>query len=122
MDRQRYQHRTHRSHNLIPNLTVEENIQLFAGLYGVAGDRFAARRDWVLQMAGLESHRHRPTGALALGWKQRLALGCAVLHEPPILFRDEPSELWLRAKTVLYGNEDLPRGGRRKTSKESRKT
>jgi ABC-2 type transport system ATP-binding protein len=77
--------------SLYADLTVEENIQLFAGLYGVAGDRFAARRDWVLQMAGLESHRHRPTGALALGWKQRLALGCAMLHEPPILFLDEPT-------------------------------
>ena len=77
--------------SLYADLTVEENIQLFAGLYGVTGGRFAARRDWVLQMAGLESHRHRPTGALALGWKQRLALGCALLHEPPILFLDEPT-------------------------------
>jgi ABC-2 type transport system ATP-binding protein len=77
--------------SLYADLSVEENIQLFAGLYGVTGERLAARRDWVLQMAGLERHRHRPTGALALGWKQRLALGCAVLHEPPILFLDEPT-------------------------------
>jgi ABC-2 type transport system ATP-binding protein len=77
--------------SLYADLTVEENIQLFAGLYGVTGERLAARRDWVLRMAGLETHRHRPTGALALGWKQRLALGCAVLHEPPILFLDEPT-------------------------------
>lgn len=77
--------------SLYTDLTVEENIQLFAGLYGVTGERLVARRDWVLQMAGLESHRHRPTGALALGWKQRLALGCALLHEPPILFLDEPT-------------------------------
>jgi ABC-2 type transport system ATP-binding protein len=77
--------------SLYADLTVEENIQLFAGLYGVTGERLAARRDWVLRMAGLETHRHRPTGALALGWKQRLAIGCAVLHEPPILFLDEPT-------------------------------
>ncbi len=77
--------------SLYADLTVEENIRLFAGLYGVTGERFVERRDWVLQMAGLESHRHRPTGELALGWKQRLALGCAVLHQPPILFLDEPT-------------------------------
>ncbi|UCF39752.1 MAG: ABC transporter ATP-binding protein [Gemmatimonadota bacterium] len=77
--------------SLYADLTVEENIQLFAGLYGVTGERLAARHDWVLRMAGLQAHRHRPTGALALGWKQRLALGCAVLHEPPILFLDEPT-------------------------------
>jgi ABC-2 type transport system ATP-binding protein len=77
--------------SLYADLTVEENIQLFAGLYGVTGSRFAVRRDWVLEMAGLAAHRRRPTGELALGWKQRLALGCAVLHEPPILFLDEPT-------------------------------
>jgi ABC-2 type transport system ATP-binding protein len=77
--------------SLYADLTVEENIELFAGLYGVTGSRFAARRDWVLEMAGLATHQRRPTGELALGWKQRLALGCAVLHEPPILFLDEPT-------------------------------
>jgi ABC-2 type transport system ATP-binding protein len=73
------------------DLTVEENIALFAGLYGVTGARFRARRDWVLDMAHLESHRGQLTGDLPLGWKQRLALGCAMLHEPPILFLDEPT-------------------------------
>jgi ABC-2 type transport system ATP-binding protein len=77
--------------SLYPDLTVDENIRLFAGLYGVTGDRFVARRDWVLQMAGIAEHRHRLTAELSLGWKQRLALGCAVLHEPPILFLDEPT-------------------------------
>ncbi|NIN13441.1 MAG: ATP-binding cassette domain-containing protein [Gemmatimonadales bacterium] len=77
--------------SLYPDLTVEENIQLFAGLYGVTGGRFAERRDWVLGMAGLTEHRRRSTGELSLGWKQRLALGCAVLHEPPLLFLDEPT-------------------------------
>jgi ABC-2 type transport system ATP-binding protein len=77
--------------SLYPDLTVEENIAFFSGLYGVARSRRAARRDWVLEMAGLTDQRTRLTGELSLGWKQRLALGCAVLHEPPILFLDEPT-------------------------------
>ena len=77
--------------SLYADLTVDENIQLFAGLYGVTGERFAARRRFVLEMAGLEGHHGRLTGELPLGFKQRLALGCAVLHEPPILFLDEPT-------------------------------
>ena len=77
--------------SLYGDLTVDENIGFFAGLYGVDGERLAARRAWVLEMAGLAGERDRLTGELALGWKQRLALGCAVLHEPPILFLDEPT-------------------------------
>ncbi len=77
--------------SLYPDLTVLENIQLFAGLYGVTGPRLAERRDWVLEMAGLRDRQERLTGELPLGFKQRLALGCAVLHEPPILFLDEPT-------------------------------
>jgi ABC-2 type transport system ATP-binding protein len=77
--------------SLYGDLTVEENIVFFAGLYGVEGERLAARRAWVLEMAGLAGHDKQLTGELSLGWKQRLALGCAVLHEPPILFLDEPT-------------------------------
>lgn len=77
--------------SLYPDLTVLENIQLFAGLYGVSGSRLGERRDWVLEMAGLGEHKDRLTGQLPLGFKQRLALGCAVLHQPPILFLDEPT-------------------------------
>jgi ABC-2 type transport system ATP-binding protein len=77
--------------SLYADLTVAENIAFFAGLYGVTGARLAARRDWVLAMAGLTGRETRMTGELPLGWKQRLALGCAVLHEPPILFLDEPT-------------------------------
>ena len=77
--------------SLYADLTVEENIGFFAGLYGVNRARRAERRDWVLEMAGLTEHRARLTGELPLGWKQRLALGCAVLHEPPLLFLDEPT-------------------------------
>jgi ABC-2 type transport system ATP-binding protein len=77
--------------SLYSDLTVEENIAFFMGLYGVARDRRGERRDWVLEMSGLREYRRRPTGTLALGFKQRLALGCATLHEPPILFLDEPT-------------------------------
>jgi ABC-2 type transport system ATP-binding protein len=77
--------------SLYADLTVEENIGFFAGLYGVPRERRSGRRDWVLEMAGLADHRRRLTGNLPLGWKQRLALGCAVLHEPPVLFLDEPT-------------------------------
>ncbi len=77
--------------SLYGDLTVDENIAFFAGLYGVRGARLEARRAWVLEMAGLEDHDDQLTGELSLGWKQRLALGCAVLHEPPILFLDEPT-------------------------------
>jgi ABC-2 type transport system ATP-binding protein len=77
--------------SLYGELTVEENIAFFAGLNGVARARRGERRDWVLEMAGLRDHRARLTRELPLGWKQRLALGCAVLHEPPMLFLDEPT-------------------------------
>lgn len=77
--------------SLYGDLTVDENIELFSGLYGVTGERYRARRRWILDMSGLEEQRRRPTDLLPLGWKQRLALGCAMVHEPPILFLDEPT-------------------------------
>ena len=77
--------------SLYADLTVEENIDFFAGLYGVDRKRRAERKAWVLEMAGLRDKRNALTATLAAGWKQRLALGCAVLHEPPILFLDEPT-------------------------------
>jgi len=77
--------------SLYADLTVEENIRFFSGLYGVDRTRRLERRDWVLDIAGLTEHRRRLTGQLPLGWKQRLALGCAVIHEPTTLFLDEPT-------------------------------
>jgi ABC-2 type transport system ATP-binding protein len=77
--------------SLYNDLTVEENIAFFAGLYGVQGERLTARRAWMLEMAGLKDRTKRLTAELPLGYKQRLALGCAVLHEPPVLFLDEPT-------------------------------
>jgi len=77
--------------SLYPDLTVDENIALFGGLYDVERGRLGTRRDWILEMAGLEDAAGQITGQLPLGWKQRLALGCAMIHEPPILFLDEPT-------------------------------
>ena len=77
--------------SLYTDLTVRENIDLFAGLYGVTGRRLAERRAWILTMADLHDAEGRLTEDLPLGWKQRLALGCALIHEPPILFLDEPT-------------------------------
>ena len=77
--------------SLYTDLTVEENIHFFGGLYGVTGDRLKERKAWVLEMARLGDHRRRLVRDLPLGFKQRLALGSAVLHEPPVLFLDEPT-------------------------------
>ena len=77
--------------SLYDELTVEENIDFYSGIYRIPKDRKADRKTWVLNMAGLEQHRHSRTSELSGGWKQRLALGCAVLHEPPVLFLDEPT-------------------------------
>ena len=77
--------------SLYPDLTVEENIEFFAGLYEVTGERWVRRRDWVLETTGLADRRGSPTGTLPLGLKQRLALGTALMHEPAILFLDEPT-------------------------------
>jgi ABC-2 type transport system ATP-binding protein len=72
-------------------LTVEENITFFGGLYGLDRRTLAERRAFALSMAGLGGRERTLTRDLAGGWRQRLALGCAILHEPPILFLDEPT-------------------------------
>ena len=77
--------------SLYEDLTVEENIDFYSGIYRIPREKKAARKAWVLEMAGLEPHRRMRTGLLPGGWKQRLSLGCALLHEPPVLFLDEPT-------------------------------
>jgi drug efflux transport system ATP-binding protein len=77
--------------SLYDDLTVEENIDFFGGIYGVPRERRGERKEYVLRMADLAEGRRALTGTLSGGWKQRLALGCAILHEPPILFLDEPT-------------------------------
>jgi ABC-2 type transport system ATP-binding protein len=77
--------------SLYEDLTVDENIAFYGGIYGVEGERLAARRRWILAMAGLEARSGSLARELPVGWKQRLALGCAVVHEPRILFLDEPT-------------------------------
>jgi ABC-2 type transport system ATP-binding protein len=77
--------------SLYDDLTVDENINFFSGIYNVPQDRKPARKQWVLEMAGLGDNRNTLTRTLPGGYKQRLALGCAILHEPSILFLDEPT-------------------------------
>jgi len=77
--------------SLYETLTVDQNIAFFGGIYGLSRDRLAARREFVLEMAGLRGRERMLTRALSGGWRQRLALGCAILHEPPIVFLDEPT-------------------------------
>jgi ABC-2 type transport system ATP-binding protein len=77
--------------SLYKDMTVEENIDFYAGVYEVPPGRRADRKKWVLEMAGLRGKERTLAKDLAGGWKQRLALGCAILHEPEILFLDEPT-------------------------------
>ena len=77
--------------SLYEALTVDQNIEFFGGVYGVSAERMAARRAMVLEMAGLQGRERSLTRTLAAGWRQRLALGCAILHEPSIVFLDEPT-------------------------------
>ncbi len=77
--------------SLYEDLTVKENIEFFGGVYGLDNDRLRSRRNWAIDMAGLTGRERILARELPGGWKQRLALGCALLHEPPIVFLDEPT-------------------------------
>ena len=77
--------------SLYEALTVDQNIRFFGGIYGLEGPRYQERRRFALDMAGLVGRESTLTRDLAGGWRQRLALGCAILHQPPIVFLDEPT-------------------------------
>ena len=70
---------------------MEENIDFYSGIYQIPKEEKKARKDWVVKMSGLEEHRNSLTSILPGGWRQRLALGCALLHKPPVIFLDEPT-------------------------------
>jgi ABC-2 type transport system ATP-binding protein len=77
--------------SLYDDLTVEQNIRFYGGVYGLTNSRLQERMEWVLRMADLKGRESSLTKTLSGGWKQRLALGCAILHEPKIVFLDEPT-------------------------------
>jgi ABC-2 type transport system ATP-binding protein len=77
--------------SLYDDLTVDENLDFFAGVYQVPAEVREARKRWVLEFAGLEGRGGQLTGSLPGGWKQRVAFGAAIMHEPRVLFLDEPT-------------------------------
>jgi ABC-2 type transport system ATP-binding protein len=77
--------------SLYDDLTVEQNIRFYGGVYGLRNSQLNERMEWVLKMADLKGREQSLTKTLSGGWKQRLALGCAILHQPRIVFLDEPT-------------------------------
>ncbi|HET6983912.1 MAG TPA: ABC transporter ATP-binding protein [Myxococcaceae bacterium] len=77
--------------SLYDDLTVQENLEFFAGVYGVPERERAEKARWVLAFSGLEGQQDQITGGLPGGWKQRVAFGAAIMHEPSVLFLDEPT-------------------------------
>jgi ribosome-dependent ATPase len=79
------------SFSLYRDLSSRENLQFFGGIYGLRGDKLKSRMDAVVELVGLQKYVDQPSGTLSGGWKQRLALAAALIHEPPLIFLDEPT-------------------------------
>ncbi len=77
--------------SLFEDMTVDENLKFYAGVYDLPPDKFASQREYVLNMADLVGRENELTRNLSVGWRQRLALGAATIHEPELLFLDEPT-------------------------------
>ena len=77
--------------SLYDDLSIDENLKFFASVYGVPQEEIEEKKRWVLEFSGLEGKQHLLTGSLPGGWKQRVAFGAAILHEPSVLFLDEPT-------------------------------
>jgi len=77
--------------SLYNDLSIEENLEFFAGVYGVPDAEREEKKRWVLAFSGLEGREKQLTGSLPQGWKQRVAFGAAIMHEPRVLFLDEPT-------------------------------
>jgi len=77
--------------SLYDDLTIDENLDFFGGVYGVPEQELVVKKKWVMAFSGLEGKEKTLTGSLPGGWKQRVAFGAAILHEPSVLFLDEPT-------------------------------
>ncbi len=77
--------------SLYEDLTIEENIDFYSGIYKLSRQQKKIRKEWIMKMTGLEELKSNLTGTISTGFKQRLAFGCAVIHEPKIVFLDEPT-------------------------------
>lgn len=77
--------------SLYNDLSIDENLEFFAGVYGVPREEREEKKQWVLEFSGLEGREQQLTGSLPQGWKQRVAFGAAIMHEPSVLFLDEPT-------------------------------
>ena len=77
--------------SLYEDLTIEENIDFYSGIYKLPKQKKKVRKDWIFKTTGLEKLKSSLTGTISTGFKQRLAFGCAVIHEPQIVFLDEPT-------------------------------